>query len=108
MWRWWWKKSKRKVQSVMAYYDRDEINAVFSALNSCPGCDNYRRDMVVAKALRVVVDLWAGKTPVVPTREELLTFCCKFEGRRPGERTLVVDTTQIHGGRILPGEPLPP
>jgi hypothetical protein len=90
----------------MATYNPNEINAVFNRLGNCFGCTNHWSDMVKAKVGRFLVDTWDGKNPKPPTPEELHQYCCKFEGKRG--QTITVDMSQLPGGQVVLGGPLPP
>jgi hypothetical protein len=101
----WWRKRKKGVRLVMIYDER-EIADVFNRLGGCCGCTHWKHDMVLARICRFYLDSLDGKSPTPPTLEDLAKHCCKNEGKFG--RTITVDTSRIAGGRILPGEPLPP
>jgi hypothetical protein len=87
-------------------YDRAEISRVYTAI-ACMGCTDWRADAMRAHVGAVYLAVLHGKPlPPMLAPGEIPKACCRapFDPRT----TVTIDTSQIGGGRMLPGDPLPP
>jgi hypothetical protein len=90
----------------MARYDEKEINAAFTRIR-CLGCSNWRADSVRAKIAMFLIAHWDAKPGEViapPMPPDLDRCCCQFADAA----AFTIDTTEIQGGLLARGDPLPP